>query len=78
MARHIGIVAESLQRACGRVIQALTAWHDYKAKASSWLASRGGFGGDTCDPVPVATLAEDNITLMSACKLNPSDPTWMP
>ncbi|CAK0805705.1 unnamed protein product, partial [Prorocentrum cordatum] len=58
MAGHIGKVAEALQRACCRVSHVLTAWSEFEIKASSWVAARGGCGGDICDPMPVATLAE--------------------
>ncbi|CAK0890527.1 unnamed protein product, partial [Prorocentrum cordatum] len=78
MAGHVGKIAESLQRTCCRVFQVQTAWRDYEVKASSWIASRGGFSGDICDPVPVATFAEDNITMENACELNTGDPTWKP
>eukprot|EP00959_Pyramimonas_sp_CCMP1952_P425739 8917634-Pyramimonas_sp.AAC.1 len=67
MAGHIGKVAEALQRACCRVSHVLTAWSEFEIKASSWVAARGGCGGDICDPMPVATLAEDHATLTSVC-----------
>eukprot|EP00959_Pyramimonas_sp_CCMP1952_P170212 3555909-Pyramimonas_sp.AAC.1 len=65
MAGHIGKLAEALQRTWCRVFQKLSAWSEYEIKASSWVTARGGFSGESCDPIPAATLAENRTTLTS-------------
>eukprot|EP00959_Pyramimonas_sp_CCMP1952_P171467 3582826-Pyramimonas_sp.AAC.1 len=78
MAGQIGEIAESLQRACCRVFHALSAFHNYEIKTSSWVTDRGGVGGNASLPASAATPADDDLSLLPTHFLIPYDRSWTP